>query len=90
MDAFAKSEIFFFVTTIAIVCISIVLFIAIVYLIRILRDVRFLSQKAKEEGGELIKDVGEFRTKVKKEGLRLVDMTGILKRFFTRKRKKSN
>ncbi len=49
METLAKSDIFFVVTTIAVVLVSVFLSIALYYLIRILRRFKSISEKIEEE-----------------------------------------
>ncbi len=66
MDSFVKADIFFFITTIAVVVLVILVSIALVYLIRFLRDMSHVSKRVREEGDEIINDISEFRASVKK------------------------
>lgn len=80
METLIHADIFFFVSTIALVVISIGIIVALAYLIRILRNVSDVSDKVKEEGSEIIADVKELRTEIKKEGFRM----NYVRRFFNR------
>ncbi len=74
MTSLLKSDIFFFITAIAVIIISVGVAIALVYLVRILRDVKTLSEKAKDEGERIIDDIHMFRQDVKSKGTRLSDI----------------
>lgn len=87
MTQLLKSDIFFVVTTIAVVAVAIAIIIALIYLIGVLRDARKLSSKAREEGEAIIHDVGEIREAAKKESLWVLDS---LKKRFTSKKTKRN
>ncbi len=87
MDSIAKSDFFFVTTTIVVVVVAILVVIALVYVIRFLRDVNHVSQKVREESDELIKDVGHLRTVVKKEVTGLGSAGTFISRFFKRKKK---
>ncbi|MBI2637536.1 MAG: hypothetical protein HYW88_01420 [Candidatus Sungbacteria bacterium] len=91
MNELLHADIFFFITGIAVVFIAVVLFIALVYVIRILNDVKSVSsdikqvsEKAKEEADRVLDDVATFRGNIKKEGLRLKHLTN----FFSNRRDK--
>ncbi len=87
MEAIAKSDLFFFVTTIAVVIVTIVLIIALIYLVRILRDANRLSSRAREEGEALLGDISSAREKVKSEGVRFWDIViALLKKSLKRKK----
>ena len=61
MDTLAKADIFFFVTTIAVVIIGILLAIVLTYSIFILKDMKALSKRAKEEGERIMDDIESLR-----------------------------
>lgn len=71
MDQFYKMDVFFFVTTIAVIIAAIVLAIAAIYTIAILRDIKYISKKAKTESEHLAADLEELRTNVREEGAKL-------------------
>jgi len=74
MSSVLKSDIFFFITSVAVVVVSIGLAIALFYAIRILRDMKELSHKAKEEGGKLIDDMRIFRESARGGSFRLANL----------------
>lgn len=57
-----KSDIFFFVTTIAVIVIGVLLLIALIYTIKILRDIKHVSRAVKEESDKIIEEVENVRT----------------------------
>lgn len=65
MDTFMKADIFFFVTTLAVVFISIFIIIAIVYFIRFLGACRRLTETLEEKAGELSEEAEEFLERIK-------------------------
>jgi biopolymer transport protein ExbB/TolQ len=76
------ADIFFFITTIALVVISIGLSIAMFYLIKILRDASFVSDKIKQESTELITDIKKLRESIKDEGLKWKYVSEMVRNFF--------
>jgi amino acid permease len=76
-----KADVFFFVSTISVVIIAIFVIVALVYVIRILRDAQKLSQQVREEGEAILQGVGRFRGVI----ARVLGGT-----FMNRKRKKKN
>jgi hypothetical protein len=68
MESILKSEIFFFVATIALVLVSLIFFVMLAYAVRIVKNVRDISEIAKREAQLLSEDLNNFRTKVKNEG----------------------
>lgn len=79
-----KQDIFFFVTTIAVVVVGVLLAILIIYLIKISKDVKYISRKAKTEADLISKDISDLRDNVKEKGLKLK----YLFNFFNNLRKK--
>jgi hypothetical protein len=71
MDTLIHANIFFFISSIALVLVSVGIIIALVYVIRILRNVSAVSEKVKEESGEIIDDLKSLRGTIKQEGFKL-------------------
>jgi hypothetical protein len=85
METIAKSDLFFFISTISLVIISILLASLLVYGFRIVRDLRSLASKIREEGEEIVKDVKNTRLKF---GEKSNNLTSLLSNFFARKTKR--
>lgn len=62
------ADIFFFVTTIAVVVVALFFTIALIYLIVILKRVRDIAEQVKEETILFREDVHELRDQVKRTG----------------------
>jgi xanthine/uracil permease len=71
MNNLIHADIFFFVTTIAVVLIAALVIVVILYIVRILSDVHYISSVVRKETDHLAEDLEEIRDKVKKEGLLL-------------------
>jgi Na+-transporting NADH:ubiquinone oxidoreductase subunit NqrC len=67
MQTLIHADIFFFITTIAVILVTLVAVIVLVYVVIILKDIRRLSRTIKQEGEEIIQDVHVFREEVKEE-----------------------
>lgn len=89
MSSILKSDIFFFITSVAVVVISIGVIIALFYVVRILRDLKELSHKAKEEGGRIIDDMKIFRESTRTSGFKLANLLALLG-FVKKVRRKSS
>jgi len=93
MGGIMQSEIFFFTTTIAVVLLTIVGIITLVYLIRILRTIDSISGTVKKETEFIAQDYEEARKKFK-EGARLAALvsifTGLYRRAKGRKKENKN
>lgn len=86
METLAKADIFFFITTIVVIVISITFAVALVYVIRILRRVDEMSERVKKESDAVLEDVASFRQNLKEEGLNFSRVVS----FFTKKNKKKD
>ena len=89
MDTLIHADIFFFVTTIVVVAVGIILGIALVYLIRILGDVKKVSKKVKEGAEVLSDDLSDLRNNLKEDGGQLRGFLKSLLRFFGASSKKA-
>ncbi len=70
MDEFLKLDIFFFVTTIAVVIITALLAILIIYLVKISKDVKYITKKAREEADLISEDLSDLRDDIKAKGFK--------------------
>ncbi len=90
MDTLVQTDIFFFITTIAIVIVTITILIALFFFIQILRDVRYTSKRIREEADKIVSDVDDLREFVKREGKRALNIkdlvSGVLHIFQGKKR----
>lgn len=66
-----KADIFFFVTTIAVVVVTMGVSVALYYAIKILRNVRSVSDRIEEGSQALEEDLSELRLKVRTGGFSL-------------------
>jgi len=83
MTEVMKSDVFFFVTTLAVIVLSLAILVALIYLIFILKDAKRLSSRARVEGEALFDDIEGVRNTVKNGGRKIVD---IITALFTRKK----
>ncbi len=63
-----KSDIFFFVTTISVIIITLGLAIGLIYLIKILHTIKRISQRAEDTANLVADDIVELRNTIKDEG----------------------
>lgn len=73
MTELAKSDIFFFITSIAVGLVTLLMIIVLIYFFVILKKVKQIVDRVKQEGGEILDDLGEIREKLKEN-------SGILKK----------
>lgn len=86
MEAIAKSEVFFFITTICIVLVTLIIVVAGVYLVKIVSDIKVISKRIKEETAEVMDDLKSARESLKDRGRSLGSILAAI--FALRGRKK--
>jgi K+-transporting ATPase A subunit len=88
MDSLLKSDIFFVVTTIAVVVVGALVAVVLIYLARILSDVKKLSRSVREEGERVVEDIEGLRENIKKNTIKLSDILsfGFLRKKTVRKK----
>ncbi len=79
MDTLVHADIFFFITAIATVVIAAILAIALVYLIRILKNARYISDKLKVASDDLEKDFQDLRKNAREEGSKVKHFLSLIK-----------
>jgi hypothetical protein len=84
MNTLIHADIFFFVTTIVVVVIGIALTIALVYLAKVLSDIKIVTQQVKEETILFRDDIAELRGDIKKEGFRAERLFMFFRNIFRR------
>jgi uncharacterized protein YoxC len=87
-ESLIHADIFFFISTIALVLISIGIVIALVYIIKILRNVGEVTDKIKVESGEIVADLKQLRASLRDEGMKWKHIADLVRMFFMRKGRK--
>lgn len=87
METLAKSDIFFVVTTFAILLVTIVVVIASVYIVKILNDIKYISKKIKDESDNISEDLSDLREHFKK-GMKFAGLAGLFSSMVKRRRNK--
>ncbi len=91
MDQFLKMDIFFVVTTVSVVIMTVLLAVVLIRVLRILKNIEDISLLVEEEGEKFREDIAKVRASVKEEGLRITHLFDFLGAGRKRKRaKKSN
>lgn len=85
MESIMKSEIFFFISSIAAVILTILIGVIAAYLIRILRNVDDISEKAKDEAELIKEDVADLRQNIREEGIKVKSFVKFFKNLKGRK-----
>jgi hypothetical protein len=88
-DSLIHADIFFFISTIALVLISIGIVVVLVYVIKILRNVGEVTDKIKMESGEIVADLKLLRASLRDEGMKWKHVADLIRTFFMRKSKKA-
>ncbi len=89
MADIVQADIFFFITTIAVIVVGIGLVIFLYYAITITQDIRFIVKKVRKLSDEFEKDFVDMRAQIKSEGLRIGTIFNFISRFFKSKSSKS-
>ena len=82
--SFIHADIFFFISTIALVLITAGIVWALVYVVRILKNVRDISDRAKAEWEEIVQDAEKLRGVLREEGTKWRHVIGLVRTFFVR------
>ena len=61
MESLIKSDVFFFITAVAVIVGSLLLAVIMIYLVRILNDVKHISGRVKKEADSVMDDVESLR-----------------------------
>lgn len=82
MDNFLSSDIFFFLTSAAVLVFTICVVVVTAYVVRILRNVKELSETVRDEGKKITADIDLARLAVKSEGAKVMGVVDSLLGFF--------
>ncbi len=89
MQELVHADIFFFVTSIAVILVGVGICVVLFYLIRILRNIRDITGRVDEGSKLLAEDFGELRSSLKAKGFVWGNLFSFLKkrsRWFSSKR----
>lgn len=82
MNSFVQADIFFFITSIAVIAVSALLVVGLVYAIGVLRDAKYVMKIVRQESDRVMKDVEETRAYLRQESVKFAGALGILGKFF--------
>ena len=71
MDTLIHADIFFFVTTIAVIVVTIAFTVALVYLIKVLMDIKEISEQVRQETVLFREDLQGLRSEIKQKGFQV-------------------
>jgi uncharacterized protein YoxC len=90
MNDLIHADIFFFVTTIAVVVVGLVFTIALIYLIQILHRIRDVVGQVREETVLFREDVHQLRDSVRSEGFKIKNLLTFFNHFTKSRKSKKN
>jgi hypothetical protein len=82
MDTLIHADIFFFVTTIVVIIVGIAFTIALIYLAKVLSDVKEITKQVKEETILFREDIKDLRGDMKQEGFRVERLVMFFRNLF--------
>lgn len=86
MDTLVHADIFFFVTTIAVVVVAAALTVALIYLAKVLSDMKKITGEAREEAALFREDLRDLRTEVRREGFQIERFLDVFRKLARRRR----
>jgi hypothetical protein len=85
MEPLLKSDIFFFITAISVIILTLVLITVFFYVMKILRDIKEISRIAKDQSVKLSEDVDRLRVKMAQQEFSWGSIFKIITGLFKRK-----
>lgn len=87
MDNIIQADIFFFISSVAVIVFTICTVIVMIYVTRILRDMKHISQMMSQESDKLLGDIGSLRETIEEEGAKVKTIANFFLKIFTHRRK---
>lgn len=84
-DSFIKADIFFFVATIGLVALTLLLMVGLLYIVSILRTIRQISKTAQAGTETIVAGLQEAKAAVSKEGFVPATLFSIFRKLYTKK-----
>lgn len=88
MDTLAKSDAFFFITSVCVSLVTIVILVIGAYLFGIVADIKYIVRKAKASTDEITNDIHEIRETLKDKGSAIGAVLSSFFAFRSRKKRK--
>lgn len=79
MNNLVHADIFFFITTCAVVAITIILVFVLIYVVLVAKNIHYVIKKIKEESDHISEDIAHARMKIKEQGTKIASLMGFLK-----------
>lgn len=87
-DSLIKADIFFFVATIGLVLLTLLLIVGLVYIVSILRTIRRISKTAQAGTETIVAGIQEAKASVSKDGFVPDTLLSIFKKLYTKQAKR--
>jgi hypothetical protein len=87
MNDFLKQDIFFFLASILVIILTLVVIVVGFYLIRIVKAVKYISEKAKTESDLISEDISDLRENIKDKGVKLSHLANFVGSVYKRHKK---
>jgi len=88
MNEFLKMDIFFVITSVIAIIVAVLAIILLVYMIKFVRNLKYISDKARVEADNLSEDIQTLREKVRDEGFKFKHALSFFSSFIKRKKGK--
>ncbi|MEK9182104.1 MAG: hypothetical protein AAB781_00770 [Patescibacteria group bacterium] len=89
MENIIQADIFFFITSVAVIVFTICSIIVMIYVTRILRDMKHISKMMSQESDKLLGDIGSLREVIEEEGAKVKTIASFFLNLFAHRRKKA-
>ncbi len=86
-DTLLKADIFFFVATLSVVVLTLLLVIGLVYVVSILRSIKHISRTAEAGTETVVAGLAEAKAEMSREGYVPETLINIFKRLYTKSKK---
>ncbi|HEX9502908.1 MAG TPA: hypothetical protein VF974_01115 [Patescibacteria group bacterium] len=87
MNDFTQMHVFFFIASIAAIIVAVLLAVMISYFIKILRDINYISGKAKKEADLISEDLSELHEKVRAHGMKFRYIISFIRNIYRNHKK---
>lgn len=87
MENIIQADIFFFISSVAVIVFTICAIIVMIYVTRILRDMKHISKMMSQESNKIIGDIGSLREAIEVEGAKAKTIASFFLNLFTHRRK---
>lgn len=85
-DSLLKSDIFFFVATVALVIITILLAAGLLYILTILKTIKKISRTAQAGTETIVESITEAKDSLKRDGLASPFFTKVFRKFYKKRK----